>query len=160
MKLMREGYSVITLTQGKVAIVDNDVFDLIGHHKWCLHAGKYAKRRVNNQVIVLHRWITGALPGEVVDHINHDTFDNRRQNLRVCLNCENLRNRKAKRTKDGYKGVHRHTGGKWTAAICYHRKQVHLGLFASEYDAALAYNLAAVQYHGKFAYLNELEKSK
>ncbi len=101
----------------------------------------------------LARLITGALPGMIVDHINGDTLDNRRANLRVCTMAQNVRNRKKPRTNtSGYKGVHwmpRHK--KWMAKITCAGKHIFLGLFDDPAEAHAAYCAAAKKYHGDFA---------
>lgn len=99
--------------------------------------------------------------GKQVDHQNMDTLDNRRQNLRACTPAENIRNRGIfKCNKSGFKGV---SFAKWMplrpwhAQIAYQGKRKHLGFFVTKEEAALAYNQAAICWHGEFANLNKLE---
>jgi hypothetical protein len=90
----------------------------------------------------------------VVDHINGDTLDNRRANLRVCTKSENNRNRrKLHPTTSRFKGVYKNTKP-WIALIECNGKQFVLGRFASEEEAALAYDKAAKEHFGSFARLN------
>jgi len=97
-----------------------------------------------------------ANSGEVVDHINHNLLDNRRQNLRICTPSENKRNRVlAKNNSSGYKGVNWSKGAnKWRTQISINGKQKHLGLFNNILLAAEAYDSAAQKYYGEFAYTN------
>jgi hypothetical protein len=102
---------------------------------------------------LLHRFIMDCPDDMVVDHINHNTLDNRKCNLRVCTQSENLRNQIG--TNKYYKGVYK-SGNMFNARIKLNGKNVNLGLFDSEVDAAKAYNQAALEYHGEFALLNEV----
>lgn len=93
---------------------------------------------------------------ELVDHINGDTLDDRRENLRLATNSQNQHN--AKRRIDnssGYKGVAFHKlSGKWSASICYQGKQKHLGLFATPEAAYEARCKKALELHGDYARLD------
>lgn len=103
----------------------------------------------------LHRYITQCPKGKYVDHIDGNRLNNVRTNLRICTNAENIRNRKA--VKGKYKGVHFSKKlNKWVAQITTNYKCKHLGCFGSEKEAALAYNEAAIELHGEFAYLNKI----
>ena len=93
----------------------------------------------------------------VVDHINRNSLDNRRANLRLATHDENARNRVKinKKCSSIYKGVcwNKHHK-KWQGQIQVQRKSMHLGYFDDELDAARAYDAAAEKYHGEFACLN------
>ena len=102
--------------------------------------------------LLLHRVLTDAPPGAVVDHINGNTLDNRRGNLRVCSHAENMRNRARHiNNTSGIKGVSwsRSNNG-WVARLA----KKHLGTFATRDQAAAAYNAAANAIFGAFARLN------
>lgn len=121
-------------------------------------AGAYFTGRRGDLHVYLHRLIAGARKGEVVDHINGNSLDNRKANLRICTKAENSRNRKLGPTnKSGFKGVswEAHTG-KWRAKIGTDHKQITIGRFDTKEDAARAYNEAAIKYHGPFARLNQI----
>ena len=151
-----------------VALIDDEDFALVSQHKWYLldqgnrrYAIAHTKKVGNCSTIRMHRLIMGFPENVCVDHANHDTLDNRKQNLRVCTHAQNMRNRKmGKNNTSGYKGVSRHTPArKWMAHIRMNRKLIHLGLFKSEKDAARAYDKKAKELHGKFAYLNFPERA-
>lgn len=93
----------------------------------------------------------------LVDHANMDTLDNRRTNLRFCTQSENAKNRTGKKGKKEPKGVcyYPYKGKEqWLGRITIDNKLIHLGYFSSEKEATLAYNKAALIYHGNFAKLN------
>lgn len=98
----------------------------------------------------------GSRKGELVDHINHNTLDNRKGNLRNCTHSENHGNEYAAPGKTSkYKGVSKHTQtGRFRACIKHQRKYIHLGYFKKEKEAARAYDKAAKEHFGGFAYLN------
>lgn len=156
----------IPLTQGQVAIVDDEDHEWLSQYKWCC-ARRRAARGVSNgkgssRMHFMHNYIMSPPPGYVVDHINGDGLDNRRSNLRICTQAENLRNRGKFRGKRAsiYKGVSRSPKSRinpWVATIKIDGKIIRLGSFPTENDAALAYNEAALRYHGKFARLNTIK---
>ncbi len=85
----------IELTQGKVAIVDDNMLPELSVHKWCFSGVGYAKRREHGtgRTIFMHRQIMGFPEGKEIDHINMDRLDNRLTNLRVTNRSGNSRNR-------------------------------------------------------------------
>jgi hypothetical protein len=150
----------IELTRGMITIVDDDDFELVSSYKWCIKNSSgllYAHRALKGVDISLHRWLIDAPVGMDVDHINGNTLDNRRSNLRLCTRAENIRNSR-KHMIAGvtsiYKGV-RKCKHKWQALIVINRKTIIIGSkFVNEEDAAAAYNEAAIKYHGEYARLN------
>jgi len=100
----------------------------------------------------LHRLIADCPEGMMVDHINGNTLDNRRSNLRVCTHAENMRNRKIhKNNKSGFKGVYLdRITGKWKAQIRNNRKRFYLGSYETPEEASKAYLDAAERLHGEF----------
>ena len=154
----------IALTKGFVTIVDEADYDWLNQWKWCAHSQGYAIRTQNigykngkqiNKTISMHRVIMEAPDDMDVDHINGDVRDNRRCNLRVCTTSENLRNKISKVGFSKYKGVGLHGyRKKWRSYITVDNKHISLGYFASEREAAEAYNEAAKKYFGEFAKLN------
>ena len=108
--------------------------------------------------IRLHRFLLDAPKDFFVDHINGDTLDNRKANLRLCNNQQNGCNSKLRSNNtSGYKGVHfSKKENKWISAIMCNRKHYRQGCFHSKKEAALAYNKAAVKYHGEFARINDV----
>lgn len=134
--------------------------------KWLLeeynfHAGRYASAQkwTNGvpQTLYLHRLIMNPPDGYQVDHINGNGLDNRRENLRLCTQSQNNFNCDSARGKSKFKGVSwEPKTKKWSAYIQVNKKKRRLGMYASEEEAALAYNRAALEIAGEFAKLNEV----
>lgn len=110
--------------------------------------------------IKLHRLILPAPAGCHIDHINGDGLDNRRQNLRIVTPQMNQANsRKRTEGTSRFKGVCWHSQGKkWRASIVINNRQIHLGLFTDEIEAARAYDKKALELFGEHACLNLTEK--
>ncbi len=148
----------VPLTRGKFAIVDDADAELVSKYRWfCLNVGYAARQvRIDGKEVtqMMHRLLLGAADDQLVDHINHDTLDNRRANLRLCTRTDNQRNQKRNsKNTTGHKGVsYDKRRNKFTASIHISGKQIHLGRFASVEDAAKAYEDAAARHFGEFSY--------
>lgn len=150
----------ITLSSGRKCQVDDEDYDLLSLTKWSDDSRGYAIRRAINPdgtgtTEKMHRIITSAKQGEIVDHINGLPWDNRKENLRIVTNRQNTRNSKLKSTnKSGYKGVAVYKNGKWSAQITVNYRKIHLGIFEDAEEAAMVYNNAATEHFGEYARLN------
>ena len=104
---------------------------------------------------LLHRFIVSCPVGMLVDHINGNTLDNRRSNLRICTHAGNSQNRSmGKNNSSGYKCVYfdsRAKKKKWFSRIRVNRKPVYLGHFETPEKAYEAYVAASKKYHGEFS---------
>jgi len=154
----------IQLSQGKVALVDDEDFERVNQYKW--YATKsyntyYAVRNIavckNKQTIqTMHYFIMGE---KWIDHIEHNGLDNQKHNLRPCTNHQNTMNRKLNiNASSKYKGVTLYRDNKrWKSQIQFKYKKLNLGLFISEIYAAKAYDEKAKELFGEFANLNFTE---
>ncbi|WP_341520726.1 HNH endonuclease [Pseudomonas sp. G.S.17] len=148
---------------GREVRVDQQDAPLLDSASWVVRKGGgtfYVLRSIYADGIYqgyesLHRSLTNCPAGMVVDHINGDGLDNRRANLRVCTNAENLRNRKMHlNNRSGFKGVYfddSRRGKPWRAQITAHGKKHRLGRFDTAEEASAAYRKAAPHMHGEFA---------
>lgn len=160
-------YRLIPLSCWKShAIVDACAFDFLSQWAWQLSEKGYARRSVTfdgkTSVIWMHRVVCCAPGNAIVDHANKNTLDNRLSNLRYANASDNNRNRKPnaiRKDQAKYKGVYKnHNCGTYYSRISFKEagkmKNLYLGSFASEEDAARAYDAAATRIHGEFARLN------
>lgn len=166
---MTETLHYIDLPTGETTVIDKADLELVSGFKW--HAlpmknSTYVAAWHNRLHILLHRLIIGAGPStNTVDHVNRDTLDNRRSNLRLCTRSQNGANRvpdnRKKGTTSRFKGVSlRRDRGHWVAHIHVNGKTRYLGRHPTEEDAARAYDAAALETWGEFARLNFPEVSK
>ena len=120
------------------------------------------KRRRRRTGLSLHRLIMDPPKNMIVDHINHNGLDNRKENLRICTHKDNMRNRrKQKNNISGYKGVrYRKKHKKFVAQIKKYDKQVHIGCYETIEEAAMAYDANARHYYGEYACLNFPQKKQ
>lgn len=156
----------IKLTKNKVTLIDDEDAERVLELKW--HVSRsgsgidYAghTKKIHGGVILLHRYLLDAPDGMFVDHINGDTLDNRKSNLRICTHKENLRNQRTpKNNNSGFKGVMWYKRiSKWRAYIRVDKVQFHLGYFETKEDAALAYNISAIKHFGQYAKLNNIKE--
>lgn len=151
----------IPLTQGKVAIVDDEDYEWLSRWKWYYFDEGYAARndrreKGKRKTILMHRVIMKTLKNMLVDHMNHDGLDNQKSNLRNCTHDRNLQNRLInKNNKSGYKGVCWHKcSKKWVASIRFNGKGIHIGCYPSREQSARAYDKAARELFGDFAKTN------
>lgn len=156
-------FRTIPLSRGLEAIVDAADHEAVSAFKWyAMSPGSgafYAARSVaarHGWTISLHRQLMCAPAGLQVDHINGDTLDNRRANLRVCTIAENHWNsRRRADNSSGYIGVSfKPSLNKWMAMIKSGGAAHYLGVFPDKLDAARAYDAAALAQRGAFARLN------
>ena len=149
---MTENTKTIPLTRDTVAIVDAEDHDvLVNIGKWHNLRG-YAVHGWGGCRVYMHRFVIGTPPDMITDHINGNGLDNRKCNLRIATTRQNRHNSQ-RRSKSGYKGVYLRYG-KWVSSIKDRNKQLHLGVFENQGDAARAYDEAARRIFGVFAKTN------
>ena len=150
----------IKLTQGKVALVDDDDFEALSQFKWYANKiGKtfYVVRKSKDdgkwKTIYMHNEI---MCGKGIDHMDGNGLNNQRSNLRFCTHQENMMNQRKQGNRSSiYKGVSFFKrDNNWEAYININRKRIRLGNFDSEVESAKAYNDKAIELFGEFANLN------
>lgn len=151
----------IPLSKDKFALIDEIDYPIVSQFNWYARKGKrgvyYATSRQHKN-IHMHRLILDITDSKTfVDHKNNDGLDNTRNNIRIatCLQ-NNLNKRPYKNRSSEFKGVYwSKEKKKWVSQIkkagC---KTKHIGYFVSEIHAAIAYNTAARECHGEFAFIN------
>lgn len=149
---------VLQLTQGKVAIVDDE--DATGVKWYFEKSTGYAARKPNMglkkqylQRFVLERKLGRPMvKGEYADHVNGNRLDNRRINLRVATMSENLVNRAVdKRSTSGVRGVSQdRRNGNWVAYYAVNGKKIHIGSFKTFEEATAARLEVVIKIHGEF----------
>jgi len=150
----------IPLTKGKFALVDREDFDFLSQWKWH-YASRYAvrieyKKEGKYKRISMHRLLMKVAATQEIDHINNNSLDNRKNNLRVVTHKQNIWNTSVRKGRQ-YKGVDfRKWNKKYRAAIQVNGKPKHLGYFDNAKDAARAYNKMAKKYFGEYAVLNKI----
>jgi len=168
-KVMIRMTKKLVLSQGQHALVDECDHNFLNQWKWTSHyepkiRGYYAKRtqtihmangKTKRKTIMMHRVIMGRIikrevkKTEIIDHINHNSLDNTRENLRIVTNRQNTQNKRIKGTSK-YPGVYWHKlRNKWVAKIRIKSKQKYLGLFTDEREAAKAYEKACRELVGE-----------
>jgi hypothetical protein len=155
--------------RGGSVLVDEDKVDVISKYRWRVTGGKRRDRGRQSQyahsqvrvdggkfaVISMHRLLTNAPSGTVVDHIDGDGLNNTIQNLRLCTHAQNNRNVHARWGEVSFKGVIRSKSRRrYIARVKTSGRVLYLGTFDDAYSAALAYDRAARHYYGEFANTN------
>lgn len=149
---------VIELTRGFITLVDEADYELLSKNKWWAWTDSwnltYAVGWVSQTRTKLHHILLPKVPGRLVDHINGDTLDNRRDNLRYATPAQSRANTRPS-AKSGFKGVYPTKGAcTFKSIIRANGEQHYLGSFTTKVDAAKAYDEAARKFHGEFARLN------
>jgi len=154
----------ITLTQGKIALVDDEDYEylMLYAKRWqavratsgSWYAVGHKKMSGAGGQQYMHRVILRAPSRRHVDHKNRNTLDNRRMNLRFASRAQNGWNRGVLVSNtSGFKGVNKFRS-RWQARITVDCKRIFIGYFDTPNAAAKAYDEHAKRLHGSFACLN------
>lgn len=157
-----KGARLIPLPNGRFTIVDSSDYEWLLKWKWALSGNGYVTRNIprgftpserNGYIVGIHRLILNTPKGFKTDHINGNPLDNRRENLRIASNSQNLCNRgRPRNNKSGFKGVCKCSDCKsYHAQITFKGVNHTLGYFKTALEAHEAYKAAALRLHGEFA---------
>lgn len=161
----QEEYRTIPLTKNQIALVDSVQHERFSEHPYYASWAKgshsfYAARKTSKKLgkqktILMHREVLGLSKGDkrIVDHINGNTLDNRRCNLRIATAAQNAwHQKKSGRNKSGRRGISKgQTDGGFLVRIMYEGKRKYLGEYRSFEEACAVRDAAEKQYHGEFA---------
>ena len=153
---------IIPLSEELTTIVDDDEFHLLSSYQWSANQTEsghvYAVRWDGFKAVKMHREIMGAAHGDglIVDHIDGNTLNNQKSNLRLCTQSENTQNsRKQKTSTSKYKGAQKCKDG-WQASITKNGVKKYLGCYKTQIAAACVYNRSARILFGEFANVSEI----
>ena len=146
------GTAIIVTSNGQHILIDEADIDKAMRYSWCVSKTGYAVANIDGHVTKMHRYLLGLTSTDaIVDHINGNPLDNRRVNLRLCSNAENMRNMKAKKSISGATGVRLTSHGRWNARITINGKGHHIGNYQTKGEAIQARREAEQKYFGEFA---------
>lgn len=156
-----EDYAKVTNPNLKTEIswiMDIEDLPLLEKTSWCIDSLGYICGTIKSGTVRLHTLIMNSSNKIRVDHRDGNKLDIRKSNLRLCSHAENNRNQgKRNDNSSGYKGVsQRKNSNKWSARIGINGHYIYLGSHDTAKHAAIAYNKAAIKYHGEFARLNTI----
>lgn len=151
----------IPLTQGQVALVDDDTYAELVKRKWYASYdpdtnGYRAYTTIKGRNVLMSRFILGVHGGQLVDHIDHNALNNQVGNLRLATRAQNAMNQRKRPTATSpYKGITWSKAvRKWQAQIMHNYKHIFLGYHTDAKEAALAYDRKARELFGEFACCN------
>lgn len=140
--------------KGNSCIIDTNDLERVSKYYWYQDSRGYWMHHISrNKNIYLHKFIMGVEYDNkiLVDHINHNTCDNRKSELRTCSIIENLRNRNLKKKNHtGHVGVYKTSSNKYKALIFIHGKELRLGVFDTIEEAVQVRHNAEKKYYGEF----------
>lgn len=153
------GQAIIEMKNNEKTIVNDDNYHELIKYSWSLNNG-YVQTHIGGKVIKMHRFIINANENEIIDHINHNRSDNRRENLRISNESLNSHNKsKAINTTSKYHGVRKTKFNTYQAIITKDKQVYCIGNYKNEIDAAIAYNKKAIELYGTYANLNIIKSS-
>ena len=145
--------AIIDEVDKDLALISWHVHIITDSHIYAVRANGRGKNAQLHRIILERKLERKLLSSEHVDHINHNSLDARRQNLRLASHSQNMMNRKMQsNNKTGYRGVYKE-GTRYRAQIHANNKKITLGTFDTPEKAYAAYCEAAIKYHGEFANL-------
>lgn len=169
-KINKYTYEILVYSEkfgNKIFTIDAEDYEKCKNIHWCIHKSQcgtdeiyfYAKTNdISIKKELLHRFLMNAQKGEIIDHKNKNTLDNRKSNLRKCDKSKNGQNRKKhSNNKSGYTGVTwSKKDEKWMAYIMVKQKFINLGYFIDIEEAAAFRKKAELNYFGEYRNMEQL----
>lgn len=139
----------VTLRTGEYMVCDLEDWNYLKFYGWRLGSTGYAQTRVDGKNLKFHVEVMGRKTGFVIDHINRNRLDNRKENLRFVTQEVNTLNRSMQRNnKCGHKGIYYDKSrDKYVAEIKVKGKKIYLGRYENIEDAINAREKAVEEYH-------------
>lgn len=155
---MNDSYVVIKTNKGQKIYIDTEDFEKCKKYTWCVSKTGYAVANIKGKVTKMHRYILDERnPKKIIDHINRNKLDNRKENLRYCTQKENSRNTsKSKNNRTGFIGISFTCGKgkKYRVRIMVDGKEINLGRY-NDIDEAIK-----ARKEGELKYFKEFSPSK
>lgn len=147
--IFKNNYIIGIDDSGNRFIFDIDDYGIISPYYWYVDKNNYVVSYINNKYIFMHRFLMNPNQ-KFVDHINRNTTDNRKSNLRLVTNQENKMNHNlSSNNSSGISGVAWiKNQNKWRAYIKYKGKSYYLGQFINKEEAIKQRLLAELKYFG------------
>ena len=165
--ITRNKYGIACIfIKGDECLVDDAMWHELTLFSWSV-SKLYATAQVDKNTTLMHHYVIKSEPYQLIDHINWNKLDNRKENLRIATYSQNNHNqRKTENCSSKYYGVsleyddRRTDPLRWKAQITRDKKIYNLGRFETEVEAAHAYNLKAKELYGTYARLNDIDQSE
>jgi hypothetical protein len=146
---------MILLINGSEVQIDDEDFPEISKYRWRISKSNKTKTYIKGgpcSAIYMHRFIMQANDGFDVDHIDGDTFNNKRSNLRICIHSDNLCNsRRRSDNKSGHRGIgYDKKGDRWVAETTYRGSRIRIGRYKTKEEAVAKYEEYARELFGVF----------
>jgi hypothetical protein len=150
----QDGTCTIQTSAGNEILISAEDKEKAMRHSWCLSQTGYPVASIKKRVTKMHRYLLGLERGDkrIVDHINGNRLDNRRENLRICNQSQNGKNIGIKKTNSsGCAGVRITPHGRFNVRITVDRKEIHVGNYKTFDQAVKARKAAENAYYGEYA---------
>lgn len=154
--VLLDNYYIGYTSNGDIFYFDKEDYEKISKISWCVNSNGYLCGRCDGKDVLFHKFILESK--EIIDHINHNKLDNRKENLRIVSKSQNgMNSRIYKNNTSGHKGIsYIKDYNKWMAYIMINGKLINLGYYDNKNDAIKNRESAEIQYFGEYNYnINE-----
>jgi len=151
-------FHITNKRSGKTAdvIIDIDDVNMINKYKWHISEKGYIRAMINKKNVRLHRFIFNANSKDIIiDHINGNKLDNKKENLRSVTSSQSIMNSKIRfDNKSGARGVFKRQNGRFAVRIQVDGNRIQIGTFDNFKDAVRARKLEEEKLFGEYSFLN------